>query len=77
MDIRSSLDQGLSLACLLGQLLVGVSNMNHSIGHRMLSGWVLYIGPELNLDMGPGLIKVGGDSQHLSLTRRDSLVNRE
>jgi len=51
--------------------------MDHSIRHRMLSGWVFYIGPKLNLDMGPGLVEVGGDSQHLSLTGCDSLVNRE
>jgi hypothetical protein len=76
-NLRSGLDVGLGLASFLGELLVCVSNMDHPIGHRVLSSWVLDIGPELFLNMRSGLVEVWRDSQHLGLTGCDSLVHGE
>jgi hypothetical protein len=76
-DIRSSLDQRLSLSSLFGEFLVSVSDVNHPVGHRVLGSGVLDIRPELDLDVCSSLVKVGRDRQHTSLTGGNSLVNRE
>lgn len=74
---RSGLDQRLSLASLLGQSLVCIPDMDHPISHRMLSSWILDIGPKFSLDMCSSLVEVWRNRQHTSLTGSDSLVKRE
>jgi hypothetical protein len=43
----------------------------------VLGSWVLDIRPELDLDMGSGLVEVRRDCQHASLAGSNRLVDRE